>query len=170
MTPLETSPPSGGLGFSTYTLGGYTVAAPSGELDIASAPVLREQLLRVLRPKASKLIVDLSQVNFCDASGLAVLVGTSRRARLLGGALRLAAPTPPVAMALRITGLDLQLDIFPTLSAATTGAPASPHIPGASKSGPNAGMVGAGPAGGGVLTPAAAPDASDLRRQLQPSG
>lgn len=166
MTPLETSQPSGGLRLSTYTDGGYRVAVLSGELDIASAPVLREQFLGVLRPKASKLIVDLSQVSFCDASGLTVLVGTNRRARLLGGVLRLAAPAPPVAMALRITGLDLQLDIFPTVSAAITGAPASPRIPDGSQDGPDADMAGAGHAGDAAGTPAPAPDANDLREAV----
>ncbi len=152
MTPPETSQPSGEPRLSTYTHGGYNVAALSGELDIASAPVLREQLLDVLGPKASKLIVDLSQVSFCDASGLTVLIGTNRRARLLGGFLRLAAPAPPVAWALRITGLDLQLDIFPTLAAAIAGAPASPRIADGRKRG-HTDMAVAGHAGDASRTP-----------------
>jgi anti-anti-sigma factor len=165
MTPLETSQPSGEPRLSTYTRGGYNVAALSGELDIASAPVLREQLLDVLGPKASKLIVDLSQVSFCDASGLTVLIGTNRRARLLGGFLRLAAPAPPVAWALRITGLDLQLDIFPTLAAAIAGAPASPRIADGRKRG-HTDMAIAGHAGEEVLTPAVVPDTNDLREAV----
>ena len=48
-------------------------------------------------PHANRIVVDLSQVTFCDASGLAVLIGARRRAWLLGGSLRLAAPAPPVA-------------------------------------------------------------------------
>ena len=129
MTPLEITPLPCALRLSTHFRAGYCVAALSGELDIVSVPELREQLLGVLRPDASRLIVDLSHVSFCDASGLAVLVGTNRRARLLGGVLRLAAPTPPVLEALRITGLDLQLDVFPTVSAAIIGTTASPRIP-----------------------------------------
>ena len=74
--------------------GGYVIAALSGELGIASAPVLREQLLSLLRA-ASHLIIDLSAVEHADASGLAVLVGCERRAGLLGGSLRLAAPSHP---------------------------------------------------------------------------
>jgi anti-sigma B factor antagonist len=104
--------------------------ALSGELDLASAPTLRDRLLGVLRPDGCRLIVDLSRVGFCDASGLAVLVGTDRRARLLGGVLRLAAPTPATSEALRITGLDLHLDVFPTVSAAIIGTKASRRIPG----------------------------------------
>jgi anti-anti-sigma factor len=105
--------------------GGYVIATLSGELDIASAPALREQLLSLLRA-ASHLILDLSAVEHADASGLAVLVGSERRARLLGGSLRLAAPSPEVAGVLSATGLDQHLDIFPTVRAAITGQPRLP--------------------------------------------
>jgi len=101
----------------------YTVVTISGEVDIASAPELREQLLGLLRPGASRLVVDLSGVTFCDASGLAVLVGVARRARLLDGAMRLAAPVPLLATVLRLTGLDSRFEIFATVPEAL-GAPA----------------------------------------------
>jgi anti-anti-sigma factor len=101
--------------------GGYVIAALRGELDIASAPELREQLLSLLRPAVSRLIIDLSAVGYADASGVAVLVGSGRRAGLLGGWLRLAAPSPEVARVLSATGIGQHLDIFPTVQAAITG-------------------------------------------------
>jgi len=110
---------------SVRSKGGYTVVTISGELDIASAPVLREQLLGLLRPGASRIVIDLSGVTFCDASGLAVLVGASRRAGLLDGVLRLAASTPLTATVLRLTGLDSRFEIFATVPEAV-GAPAHP--------------------------------------------
>lgn len=110
---------------SVCTQDGYTVVTISGELDIASAPVLRERLLDLLRPGASRIVIELSGVTFCDATGLAVLVGASRRASLLGGVLRLAAPAPPVATVLRLTGLDSRFGIFDS-AAAAIGAPAHP--------------------------------------------
>jgi anti-anti-sigma factor len=109
-----------GLGFVSHTRNGCTVAELSGELDIVCVPTLRGQLLGVLRPDAGRLVVDLSRVRFCDASGLSVLIGTGRRAELLGGFLRLVAPTPPVMLVMRITGLHRRLDIFSTVLAATT--------------------------------------------------
>jgi anti-sigma B factor antagonist len=105
--------------------GGYVIAALSGDLGIASAPALRGQLLSLLRA-ASHLIIDLSAVEHADASGLAVLVGSGRRARLLGGSLRLAAPSPEAARVLSATGLNRHLDIFPTVQAAITGQPGLP--------------------------------------------
>ena len=108
------------------TADGVTLAELAGELDLASAPALREQLLGLLRPGFSRLVLDLSRVSFCDASGLAVLVGTGRRARLLGGFLRLAAVPPQVNRVLRLTGLHQHLPIFPTVWAATS-APGPGH-------------------------------------------
>jgi anti-sigma B factor antagonist len=105
---------------------GYLVAVLTGRLDITRAPALREPLLRLLRPAASRLVLDLSLVSHVDASGLAVLVGTERRARLLGGSLRLAAVRPAVAMAVRAAGLDRLLEIFPTVHSAVRSPARSP--------------------------------------------
>jgi anti-sigma B factor antagonist len=101
--------------------GGCTVAVLSGELDIASAPALREQLLGLLSPAASRLIIDLSAAGYADASGVAVLVGSARRAGLLGGWLRLASPAPEVTRVLLVTGTGRHLATFPTVQAAITG-------------------------------------------------
>jgi anti-sigma B factor antagonist len=111
--------------FSRTDRGGYVIAALSGDLDVASAPALREQLFSMLRT-ASHLIIDLSALEHADASGLAVLVGSRRRARLLGGSLRLAAPSTEVARVLSAAGLNQHLDIFPTVRAAIAGQPSLP--------------------------------------------
>jgi anti-sigma B factor antagonist len=124
MTPHEIDLPAPAL--SVRDQDGYTITAISGDLDIARVPAVREQLLGILGPHLSRIVVDLAGVTFCDASGLAVLIGASRRAWLLGGVLRLAAPPPPpVTAVLRLTGLDLQLEIFATVPAAIS-APARP--------------------------------------------
>src|SRR5205823_1123307 len=83
-----------GFSLSTRTEHTHLITTLRGELDIASAPALRDQLLDLLHPATSRLILDLSAVSYADASGVAVLVGTRRRAALLGGYLHLAAPPP----------------------------------------------------------------------------
>jgi anti-anti-sigma factor len=117
MDPATTASP--GLALSTQTAGGITIVKLSGALDIACVPALRERLLGMLRPSATRLLVDLSKVSYCDARGLAVLIGTGRRAKLLGGFLRLAAVSPQVDQMLHITGLRQHLAVFPTAQAAT---------------------------------------------------
>ena len=95
-----------------------TIVRLGGALDVAAAPALRERLIGVLHRGTSLLILDLSGVLSCDVSGLAVLIGTQRRARLLGSVVRLAAPSPAVAKLLRSTGLDRSFAIYPDVSGA----------------------------------------------------
>ena len=108
------------LASPTRTERGYLVAVLSGGLAGTRATALREQLLRMLHPAAGRLVLDLSLVSDVDASGLAVLVGTGRRARLLGGSLRLAVVKPTVFMAVRAAGLDRVLEIYPTVQSAVS--------------------------------------------------
>ena len=105
--PSRAAPPSG-----------RSIVRLRGALDIDAAPALRERLIGVLHRGAGLLVLDLSQVLSCDESGLAVLIGTRRRARLLGSIVRLAAPSLPVAKLLRSTGLDRSFTIYPDLSGA----------------------------------------------------
>jgi anti-anti-sigma factor len=100
MTVTPSAPPSG-----------RTVVKLSGGLDSVAAPALREQLIDVLHHGTGTLILDLSRVLSCDTSGLAVLIGTQRRARLLGTTICLLAPSPPVAKVLRSSGLDRSFSI-----------------------------------------------------------
>jgi anti-sigma B factor antagonist len=157
MTPHDIDYPPPRLAFSVRGRDGYIVAAIGGDLDIACVPALREQLLGLLGPHANRIIAELSGVTFCDASGLAVLIGARRRAWLLGGVLRLAAPAPPVAAVLRLTGLDVHFEIFATVLAAAS-APARPHAPDVS---PHR-QASAGPPGIGSADPG--------RRWQQPAG
>ncbi|MBF8190344.1 STAS domain-containing protein [Nonomuraea sp. K274] len=100
MTVIDTAP----LGMAAPSR--PTIIHLSGEIDIFTSAALRRQLLSALHHSTSLLIVDLSEMSFCDASGLAVLVGIQRRARTMGITLALTAPRPFMSRLLRITGLD----------------------------------------------------------------
>jgi anti-anti-sigma factor len=95
-----------------------TIVRLRGALDFAAAPALRERLIGLLHPGTRLLVLDLSRVSSCEPAGLAVLVGTQRRARLLGIVVRLVAPSLPVAKLLRLTGLDRSLTICADLRGA----------------------------------------------------
>jgi anti-anti-sigma factor len=99
---------------------GRIIVSLRGGLDLAAAPVLREQLIDVLHRSAGTdlLILDLSHVPACDPAGLAVLIGTQRRARLLGMGMRLVAPSLPVSKVLHSTGLERSFTICPAMSSA----------------------------------------------------
>lgn len=130
MTPRQAVPSSlRDLTFTARSQAGFTIVTLCGELDIASAPALRERLLGVLSGHSSELVMDLANVSFCDASGLAVLMNTGRRATLLGGGLRLAAPSVPVLVALEVTGLHWQFATFASVTAALASSPAAEDRP-----------------------------------------
>jgi anti-anti-sigma factor len=121
VTPHEISCFPQDLVLSVRRQDGCTIMTISGELDIACAYALREQLLGVLGTQGSRLVADLSGVTFCDATGLSALTAASRRARLLGGVLCLAAPSVPVTTVLRLTGSGPQFGIFATVRDAIRG-------------------------------------------------
>jgi anti-anti-sigma factor len=105
-------------GLRSVPPGGPTVISLRGGLDFTAAPALREHLIDVLRRSTDLLILDLSHVTSCDAAGLAVLIGTQRRAGLLGIAVRLVAPSFPVSKALGATGLKRNFRICSDLPSA----------------------------------------------------
>ncbi len=76
----------------------------SGELDIATAPVLAAALDGEVRP-GSRLRLDVDDLVFVDAAGLRVLVGVRRTAGLTGKVV-LGHPTPIVQRVIALTGLD----------------------------------------------------------------
>jgi len=108
---------------------GRSIVRLRGALDFGAAKELRERLIDVLHRGANPLILDLSLVPSCDAAGLAVLIGTQRRARLLGSVVLLTAPSAPVADLLRSTGLHRHFTIYPDIIGAVTQAASPPAGP-----------------------------------------
>jgi anti-anti-sigma factor len=111
---------------------GSTVVRLDRDLGLAAAPALRLRLMSELRPGIRLLVLDLSRVQSCDPAGLAVLIGTQRRAAERGIVLRLAAPSPPVVELLHSTGLERYLTVCPDLPGAlargtSTNEPPSPR-------------------------------------------
>jgi anti-sigma B factor antagonist len=102
---------------------GCAIIQICGELDISTTPDLRERLLEVLadRPTPSRLILDLSKLEFMDSSGVAVLINTERRARLLGSAVVLAALQRPVSRILQVCGVDRYFPVFDDVNSAVIG-------------------------------------------------
>jgi anti-sigma B factor antagonist len=77
-----------------------------GEIDIRSAPQLRDELLRVLRRYGSQLALDLGEVTFLDCAGINVLLATRRRARLEDGWIRVIRASPRARRTISLLGLQ----------------------------------------------------------------
>jgi anti-sigma B factor antagonist len=97
---------------------GWTVLAVSGELDMATAPAVRERLHGLLAEGHDKLIVDLDNVGFLDSTALGVLVGVLKRVRTQDGDLRLVCNQPRVLKVFEITRLDQAFTIRDSVDAA----------------------------------------------------
>jgi anti-sigma B factor antagonist len=82
------------------------VVAPTGRLNMVSAPAFREAVAGVVADGRSRVAIDLSGVEFMDSSGLGALVGCLKTARQAGGDLRIAAPTKQVLMVLQLSNID----------------------------------------------------------------
>jgi anti-anti-sigma factor len=61
--------------------GGWAVVRVSGEMDLATSPALRQQVHDAVADGRHSLVLDLSQVLFCDSSGVGVLIAARRLMR-----------------------------------------------------------------------------------------
>ena len=98
------------LSLATRTVGEHTVLEVGGEVDVYTAPRLRERLLELIDGGVRQVIVDLGRVDFLDSTGLGVLVGGLKRVRAHEGSLRLVCNQERILKIFRITGLT---KVFP---------------------------------------------------------
>jgi anti-anti-sigma factor len=96
--------------------GAPLVVTVRGNLDIDSAPVLTTTLDQVLDVPAPRVVVDLSEVEFCDSTGLSAFIVGHNRALAGGGWLRLAAPNHFLADLLTTVGLTTRMGVYPTVA------------------------------------------------------
>jgi anti-sigma B factor antagonist len=111
---LETIEPSGG----------HALVRIAGEVDVYTAPRLRERLVDLVAGDAVHIIVDMRRVEFFDSTGLGVLVGGLKRVRARDGALTLVIDAERLLRIFRITGL---IDVFPPHSSVADAIAAEPH-------------------------------------------
>ncbi|HLN16702.1 MAG TPA: STAS domain-containing protein [Acidimicrobiales bacterium] len=97
------------------------VVSVSGEIDVATAPGLRERLQALVASGKSTIVVDLLNVSFLDSTALGVLVGVLKRCREAGGDLRLVMTEPRIQKVFEITGLTDVFTMFSTVDEAAQG-------------------------------------------------
>ncbi|KRD17286.1 MULTISPECIES: STAS domain-containing protein [unclassified Streptomyces] len=98
--------------------GSSAVVTPAGELDHHTADLLREPLDDCLSRGLSRLVVDCARLEFCDSTGLNVLLGARLKAEAAGGGVHLAGMQPVVARVFEITGADAVFTVHDTVEAA----------------------------------------------------
>jgi anti-sigma B factor antagonist len=110
------------LTLSTRVEGDRTVVAVGGEIDVYTAPKLREHLIDLVAGGSYHLIIDMENVDFLDSTGLGVLVGGLKRVRSHEGSLDLVCTQDRILKIFRITGLTKVFPIHATVDEALAAA------------------------------------------------
>lgn len=106
------------LSLSSTSVGDRTVVAVGGEIDVYTAPRLRDHLVELVNNGHHQLVVDLEGVEFLDSTGLGVLVGALKRVRAHQGSLGLVCTKERLLKIFRITGLARVFEIYDSVEAA----------------------------------------------------
>lgn len=85
-----------------------------GEIDVYTAPQLKQQMLELLDKGATRIVTNLSDVEYLDSTALGVLIGGLKRLRERDGALDIICPNARIRRIFEITGLDKIFDIYST--------------------------------------------------------
>ena len=105
---------------------GSTVIAVSGEIDVYTAPRLRETIISLTDAGNYHLIVDMEGVEFLDSTGLGVLVGGLKRVRAHDGWIDLVSTQGRILRIFRITGLNKVFSIYDSVAQAVAAHAAPP--------------------------------------------
>jgi anti-sigma B factor antagonist len=101
--------------------GSHTVVAVGGEIDLATQGELKSVLYDLIVAGRVHLVLDLSEVDFLDSTGIGALIGARRRVHAFQGSLTLVCPQESVMKIFTITGLEKVFDIVPTVDSALVG-------------------------------------------------
>jgi anti-sigma B factor antagonist len=94
------------------------VLRPQGRLTMVTAPELRAAVAEAVESRRVRIVVDLSDCEFVDSSGLGAIIGGLKAARQAGGDLRIACVGPQVTTVLQLTNLDRVLRAHDTVAGA----------------------------------------------------
>ena len=113
------------LGLDVSESDGATVLTVRGEVDVYTAPKLREKLVELVAQGRHMIVVDLEAVDFLDSTGLGVLVGGLKRVRSHDGDLILVCTHQRILKVFEITGLTKVFAIHDSVDAAVGRSQAS---------------------------------------------
>lgn len=106
------------LSLNTRAEGPFQVVEVGGEVDVYTAPKLREAIVSTVDAGNIRLIVDVEKVDFLDSTGLGVLVGSLKRVRAEGGSLDVVCTHERILKIFAITGLDKVFGLHNSVEAA----------------------------------------------------
>src|SRR5215208_6833914 len=93
------------LSLETRQEDGHTIIEVGGEIDVYTAPKLRDKITELVAAGVYDIVVDMGAVEFLDSTGLGVLVGGLKKVRAHDGSLQLVCSQERLLKIFRITGL-----------------------------------------------------------------
>jgi anti-sigma B factor antagonist len=106
------------LDVETGTVGDASLLSLRGEIDVYTAPRLRQAIIDLVEGGATRIVVDMEKVDFLDSTGLGVLVGGLKRVRVKDGSLSIVTTQDKILKIFDITGLNRVFAIHPSVDAA----------------------------------------------------
>jgi len=103
------------------TEGGISVVVPTGRLDVAGAPALKDAIAELVKNGPPRVVIDMEGISFVDSTGLGSVISALKQVRGSQGDLRLAAPNQQVRVVLELTTLDRVFPYYATVEEALTG-------------------------------------------------
>jgi anti-sigma B factor antagonist len=100
------------LDLETTTREGAGVLSLRGEIDVYTAPLLRQALVDLIDQGTRNIVVDMERVDFLDSTGLGVLVEGLKRVRTRDGNLSIVATHEKILKIFDITGLNKAFSLF----------------------------------------------------------
>jgi anti-anti-sigma factor len=94
------------LTITTRTTGSGHVLVLRGELDVSSAPALRQAGQALTYAAGQELVLDLSELTYCDSSGISAFIALRRHTDTCGAGFALASPSPSICRTLAVIGLS----------------------------------------------------------------
>jgi anti-sigma B factor antagonist len=94
---------------------GCAVLRIAGEVDVYTAPQLREQVIGLLAGGVRHIVADLREVDFLDSTGLGALVGSLKRLREQDGSLKLVTSSDTILKIFQLTGLRHAFTLWPAV-------------------------------------------------------
>lgn len=108
------------LSLSNRPEGNHMIVEVGGEIDVYTAPRLREKMVELVNAGHYDLVVDMESVDFLDSTGLGVLVGGLKRVRSHDGSLQIVCTQERLLKIFRITGLTKVFPIHESVHNAVT--------------------------------------------------
>jgi anti-sigma B factor antagonist len=108
--------------YHSYDRGEWVVLEVTGDLDLGTAPGLRQQVVGLLSSGQRRFVLDLTSSGYIDSVGLGMVVAIRKRVRVHDGEVEVVCPDPRLRRVFAIVDLDRVFTLHATVEEAISSA------------------------------------------------